>query len=126
MLEEVLIPMIVIGGPLVLAAYWFRLRHLGRESMIGLARHAIDAGTPLDEKFLSALATPTPPPADRDLRRGTIAIAIALAVAFSAWLAGERGMLGVASFPLFVGIAYILLWARARASEQNAAPATTN
>ena len=52
-------------------------------------------------------------PANADLRRGMISIAVAIAVGVFAFAVGDSGvktpLLGIAAFPLLIGIAYLIL-----------------
>ena len=74
-------------------------------------REAVSRGVPLTPAMLAS-AEMAPAPAANDLRNGMVLIAIALAIAGFGLIQGSldvnRGIFGIALFPLFVGIALLL------------------
>ena len=114
MVEE-LIPIVmfvVIGVVFGLFAYFkFRTRAETQQTI----RLALEKGNALSPELLDQLANPEPP-ADRDLRRGLIWLALAVALALCGFFVPEptgdalRGCLAGASFPLSIGIAYLVMW----------------
>lgn len=117
--EEVFVPGILFGaivGIVWLVSYFnSRKRNTISETM----RHSLDKGQPLSEDMWALLLLGIDP-ARADLRRGVLFIAAGLAFAFLAWMIGMeegeavRPMLGVAAFPVFLGLAYLGLWVSAR------------
>jgi len=82
-------------------------------------RHAIDKGQTLSPDLLEKISLATDP-VRSDLRRGVLFLAFGAAFAVLAALIGMEEaeavtpMLGIATFPIFMGIAYIGLWAFGR------------
>lgn len=111
---EVLVPLTLFGGPLLLIGYWLYLRAVNRRSVHALVEHAIDKGTPLDAEFVESLGATAPPSPERDLRRGFIYLAVAAAVCVFAAVVEEEVLFALASFPGFIGVAYMLLWLRGK------------
>lgn len=101
---------------LVLVPIWLKSRE--RRDMQETVRHALDKGQELPADLVEAIAKASqrpPATAQTDLRRGVIWIAIAAGVATLGWTIGlHEGeavgpMLGLASIPGFLGLAFILL-----------------
>ena len=82
-------------------------------------RHAIDKGQVLSDDMMVRLSLANDP-VRADLRRGVLFIAAGLAFAFLGTMVGMeegeaiRPMLGVAAFPVFLGVAYLGLWVSGR------------
>ena len=97
---------------LILVAF-LTARYLTRKQVHGTIRQVIDKGQELTPEILERLGE-TPKSPESDLRRGLIAVGIALAfVVFSIALGEDDAqgpLLGIAAFPLFVGLAYLGLW----------------
>jgi hypothetical protein len=117
--EEVFVPAILFGS--VVGIVWlvshfnFKKRSTVHETL----RHAIDQGQVLSDDMMVRLSLANDP-VRADLRRGVLFIAAGLAFAFLGTMVGMeegeaiRPMLGVAAFPVFLGLAYLGLWASAR------------
>jgi len=89
--------------------YKYRLKErMGAQATI---REAIDKGQELTPELVRQLGDMQP--ANADLRRGMISIAVAIAVGVFAFAVGDSGaktpLLGIAAFPLLIGIAYLIL-----------------
>lgn len=97
---------LVIG--VVLCTFFF-LRYRGRQEIQHTLRLAMERGTELTPELLEAMSVDVAAGGQRDLRRGIIALALAAATAIFAWVI-EPDLLGVAAFPLMLGIAYLALW----------------
>jgi hypothetical protein len=97
---------LVIG--LVLCTFFF-FRYRARQEIQHTVRLAVERGNELSPELLEAISLEVAG-GSRDLRRGVISLALAVALGISAWLIDETGLLGVASFPLMLGIAYLGLW----------------
>jgi hypothetical protein len=119
MAEEIFVPAILFGsivGIVWLVSYFnSRKRNTIHETL----RHAIDKGQVLSDDMMVRLSLANDP-VRADLRRGVLFIAAGLAFAFLATMIGMeegeaiRPMLGVAVFPVFLGLAYLGLWVSGR------------
>ena len=73
----------------------------------------MDRGQELTPDLLERLGGISVTP-ETDLRRGVIGITLALAVGTFGLVVGEQDavgpLLGIAAFPLFLGLAYLALW----------------
>ena len=112
-LYEFLIAFTAIGGPVLVLCIFLYLRHRNRVELQTTVRQALDKGQDLTPELLERLGEGPRPP-DGDLRRGILAVTIALAVGAFGLAIGEEDavgpLLGIAAFPLFIGIAYLALW----------------
>ena len=117
--ESIVIPTVLFGS--IVGIVWlvshfnFKKRSTVHETL----RHAIDQGQVLSDDMMVRLSLANDP-VRADLRRGVLFIAAGLAFAFLGTMVGMeegeaiRPMLGVAAFPVFLGLAYLGLWASAR------------
>ncbi len=112
MSEEAGIVMIVFGTIGTMFLGWFYLRFRARMEMQHTMRLALEKGNELSPEFIKQLGEP-PRSADRDLRRGLISMALALGFATLGVAIPEdeatHVMLGVAAFPFFIGLAFIIM-----------------
>ncbi len=116
MQEDILIPLIVFGS--VVAVVWlfslfnFKKRNTVHETL----RHAISNGQPVSSEMIDKMSMITDP-IKADLRRGVLFVAIGFAFLVLAIIIGTeeenaiRPLLGVATFPTVLGLAYFGLWA---------------
>ena len=93
------------------ALFWFRYKN--KEGMQQTFRAALEKGEKLTPEIIDSLGH-SKAPKHKDLRLGVIWIAVA--IGFSAFGFGipddedvARIFLGIASFPLVIGIAYLIL-----------------
>lgn len=119
---ETLAAFTVLGGPLLLLGFYFWLRARHRRDLVQLAQRAMDKGEALDPDLVESLKTNAKPDPERDMRRGVIYVSLSLAVCVFAVTVAEEVILALASFPGFIGIAYLLFSRRGRA-ETGLAPA---
>jgi len=120
---EILVPIAFFGT--IVAAVWLVSYFNGRKRMTvhETLRHAIDKGQPLSPELMDRMSLVTDP-VRADLRRGVLFLAFGAAFAVLGTLIGIEEaeaitpMLGVATFPIFLGIAYIGLWAFGRGRSQ--------
>ena len=118
---EVFIVALVMGTlfGVLYSVLYFRARAY-RDLHVTL-RAAVDKGERLTPELVEQLGRPR----DADLRRGVVSAATGVALALLAVILGEpqaiKPLLGVASFPSIIGLAYVLLWWR----RQSAAPAVS-
>ena len=100
---------IVIGVTVAIALH---LKARQRKEAHETIRAAIEHGTPLSPETIAQLTDVRP--TNSDLRKGVISIMIALAIGVFAFAVGEdeaeRPLLGIASFPFLIGLAYLVLW----------------
>ncbi len=119
MSEDVIVPIAIFGS--MVAVVWlvslfnFKKRGTIHETL----RHAIDKGQVLSDDMMVRLSLANDP-VRADLRRGVLFLAFGAAFGFLGMMVGMedgeaiRPMLGVASFPVFIGLAYLGLWAFGR------------
>ncbi|MBK8199970.1 MAG: hypothetical protein IPK75_16610 [Acidobacteria bacterium] len=117
--EEIIVPVTMFGmvvGIVWLVSY-FNSRK--RTTIHETLRHAIDKGQELSPALMDRMSMVTDP-VRADLRRGVLFLAFGAAFAVLGTLIGMEEseaitpMLGIATFPIFMGIAYIGLWAFSR------------
>ena len=116
---EIIVPTVFFGsiiGVVWLVSYFNSRKRLTIHETL---RHAIDKGQELSPDLLEKMSLVTDP-VRADLRRGVLFLAFGAAFAVLGTLIGMEEseaitpMLGVATFPIFMGIAYIGLWAFSR------------
>ena len=119
-LVALFVPLAGILGPVLVICMFFYFRFRARAELQATVRQAIDKGHELTPELLERLGETRRTP-ETDLRRGVVSIMAALAVGAFAFLVGEDDalgpLLGIAAFPLFIGVAYLGLW-RARRDKQ--------
>ena len=117
MSEDIVVPVVFFGA---IAGIVWLVSHYNFKKRLTLhetVRHAVDKG----QDLTSALITD---PVRADLRRGVLFLAVGVAFGFLGVMVGmEEGeavkpMIGVASFPVFIGLAYLGLWAASRRGQQ--------
>ena len=89
------------------------LRYKGRNDTQDTIRMAIDKGQELTPELIDRLGHPKPAK-NRDMRLGVIWLAAAAAFGIFSQAGPDDEanviMLGVAAFPLFIGLAYLIIW----------------
>lgn len=120
--SEAFIAFTVLGGPLLLLAFWLWLRARHRNDLVRLADRAMEKGQALDPELVESLKTNARPDPERDMRRGVIYMSLALAICVFAYTVEEEVLLALASFPGFIGVAY-LIFSRKGRSDAELAPA---
>ena len=110
---ETLIPFFALLVVCVVLVSWMYLRHKARLATQKTYRLALERGSELSPEFIRHLGEPEPS-RDRDLRRGLIWLALALGFAgLGIMIPDDEAlgpMLGVASFPFFIGLAFIVMY----------------
>jgi hypothetical protein len=122
-MDEVLVPIVLFLTPavIVLIVSYFNARK--RLTIHETLRHAIDKGQVLSPDLMDRMSMVTDP-VRADLRRGVLFLAFGAAFGVLSALIGYEEaealtpMLGVATFPIFLGIAYIGLWAFGRGKSE--------
>jgi hypothetical protein len=117
---EILIPLAFFAmiAALVIAPRYFK--SIERQRMAETLRVAIEKGQPLPTEVIEAMSSNVrspglPPSPQRDLRTGIIWLGVGLGfAALGAAVSFEEAdalypMLGVAAFPIFIGLAFIAL-----------------
>ena len=121
----VLIPfgfMAMIAAIVIVPRYF---RSMERLKMAETLRAAIDKGQPMPTEVIDAMSsnvrTPAAPPSpSKDLRTGLVWMGVAVGLAaMGLALSFEEPdalypMIGIAAFPGFIGLAFIIMWAIAR------------
>ena len=114
MAEEMIPITMFIGLTVVFCLfYWFRYRT--RSDMQTTIRTAIEKGQELSPEIIDRLGTPKAPK-ERDLRLALLWIALALALSIFGFMIPEdepdvwQMFLGIAAFPFFIGVAYLIMW----------------
>jgi hypothetical protein len=120
---EIIVPTVFFGsivGMVWLVSFFNSRKRLTIHETL---RHAIDKGQTLSPELLQNMSLVTDP-VRADLRRGVLFLAFGAAFAVLAAIIGSEEaealnpMLGVATFPIFLGIAYIGLWAFGRGKSE--------
>lgn len=118
-MEEVFVPIALFSVAPVIV--WI-VSHFGarkRATIHETLRLAIEKGQELSPEMMEKMSLLTDP-VRADLRKGVLFLAIGAAFGFLGWMVGfEEGeaimpMIGVASFPVFIGLAYLGLWLGSR------------
>ena len=112
-MDETMIPIVMFISMAVAfcVLFWFRFKT--KEGMQQTFRAAMDKGQELTPEIIDRLGHPKPAK-DKDLRLGIIWIAVAVGVtAFGFGIPDEdevaRIFMGIAAFPLVIGVAYLIL-----------------
>jgi hypothetical protein len=114
---EILIPISLFAMIAVIVVWPRYLKSQERQKMAETLRAAIERGQPLPAEVVEALATdvkPKPSP-QRDLRTGMIWLGVAVGLAAMGIAIGFEEpeatypMIGVACFPGFIGVAFIIM-----------------
>ena len=112
-MEDVLVPLGVFTMITVIVWLITYFRFRGQRETQETIRTMFQSGQSVSDEQLEALVAALNP-AMQDLRRGIISCAIGLGILVLALVINEREvvmpLVGVASFPFFLGIAYFYLW----------------
>ena len=110
--NEVWIPLSMFIGLTVVMTVWVWVRYKAKLDTQITIRSAIERGQELSSDLIEQLVNPPVPP-HRDLRRGVVGVLTAVGFALFAVILGEedavRPLLGVAMFPLSLGVAFLLM-----------------
>ena len=110
-----MIPISLFMGLTIVLCLFFWFRYRTRNDMQATIRTAIDKGQELSPEIVDRLGAPKAPE-DRDLRLSLLWLAIALGTGVFAFMVPDHGdhaksaLLGMAAFPLFIGLAYLIMW----------------
>jgi hypothetical protein len=110
--NEFWIPVVMFIGMAVVLSLWVWFRYRAKQDAQVTIRTAIEKGQDLSPEMIENLANP-PVAAMRDLRRGVVGVVLAIGIALFGLVLGEedavRPMLGIAMFPLSLGVAFLLM-----------------
>ena len=111
---EIVVPVALFAALFGTVAIVMMFRHRTRREMQLTVRAAIESGQALSPEILEGLTAALQPAPEADLRRGLVGLGLSLAFAVLAFTVGEpeaQGpILGLAAFPFFVGLAYLVIW----------------
>jgi len=109
--EYIPIVMFVVIGAVLGLFYYFRYRT--RAEMQQTVRIALERGQDLSPELIDRLGEPRKS-AVTDMRRGAVAVGLAIGLALFGFALGEedalRPLLATSMLPLFVGLAYLVLY----------------
>lgn len=112
-MKELWIPIVAIVAPAVVVALIIWARYRLRQDLQHTIRLALEKGHELSPEVIDRLGHPRPTK-NKDLRLGVIWMAIAAAVAlFGQTVPDDEAntvLLGIASFPFFIGLAYMIIY----------------
>ena len=118
-MEDVVVPTVLFLSPALIEWIVSYINARKRNTVHETLRLAIEKGQALSPEMMDKMSLLSDP-VRADLRRGVLFLAFGAAFAVLAFLIGAEEsealtpMLGVATFPIFLGIAYIGLWAFGR------------
>lgn len=117
---EMFIPIVLFIATAVVIGLYLMFRHRTRVELQKTVRAALDKGQELTPEIIERLGQPKPRPYS-DLRRALVWLAIGLGFAAFGLLLDEeeavRPLIAIGSFPLLIGIAYLIM---SRFSEKDA------
>lgn len=106
----------VMIAAIVIVPRYFKSQE--RQKMAETLRAAIEKGQPLPSEVVDAISSgvKVPPSPQRDLRTGIIWLGVGVGLAAMGWAIGfdepdaALPMVGIAAFPAFIGIAFIVMY----------------
>jgi len=111
--DGVWVPLSMFIGLTVIFSLFILFRYRSRQDFQQTIRSAIDKGQELTPEIVERLGNPPVAP-DRDLRRGILGIGLAVGFALFGVAFPDDDlqaiMLAVANFPLFIGVAFLLMY----------------
>jgi len=111
--EGLWVPIVMFVSLTVVFSFWFFFRFKSRLATQETVRLALEKGSDLSPELIKQLGEPEPPK-DRDLRRGLIWLALGIALVILGFAVDEPDaigpMIGSASFPGLIGVAYLIMW----------------
>jgi hypothetical protein len=110
--NEVWVPLSMFIGLALVLSLWVWFRYKAKRDLQQTIRTAIEKGEGLSPELIESLVNPPVSP-QRDLRRGTISVLTAVAIALFALFVNEDDavgpLIGIAMFPLSIGVAFLLM-----------------
>jgi hypothetical protein len=113
--SEIMIPITLFIGLTIVLCLFFWFRSKTRGDVQATIRAAMEKGQELTPEVIDRLGHPKPAK-DKDLRLALIWIAIALAMGIFGFMVPDDDeevaliFAGMASFPFFIGLAYLIMW----------------
>ncbi len=112
-MEELWIPIVMFVSIAVVFSLWFYFRYKARVETQQTFRLALERGSELSPEFIRQLGEPEPSK-DKDLRRGLIWLALGLGLLILGAAINDPNamgpIMGSASFPGLIGLAYLAMW----------------
>ncbi len=112
-MDELWIPIVMFVSITVVFSLWFYFRYKARVETQHTIRQALEKGSELTPEFIRQLGEPEPSK-DRDLRRGLIWLALGLGLLILGAAINDPNamgpIMGSASFPGLIGLAYLAMW----------------
>ncbi len=114
------ITLFIVIGLVIFVLSFFRYKT--RQATQKTIRLALEKGNEMTPELLASLAEPKPS-VSKDLRRGLVSLSIGIGIALFGFILGEedalRPMIGISMFPVFIGIAYLVLWQLGKREKQS-------
>lgn len=111
--EGLWVPIAMFASLAVIFSFWFYFTYKERAATQKTFRTALEKGNELTPELIRQMGKPEPPK-DRDLRRGLIWLALGVALVIMGFAVDEPDaigpMIGSASFPGLIGVAYLVMW----------------
>jgi len=89
---------------------YFLYAYKAKEQQQDTLKKLIDNGQTLSPELITSIAKPQGSDSGKDFSRGILLIAFALALGLFGYLDSEMDVTRAGLFPLFLGIAYLLIW----------------
>lgn len=120
---EQIVPIILLLAIAIVGVFFLHYRHRTRAEVQETIRSALSQGAQLTPELVQVLGEPATPK-NSDLRRGVILLFFGGALFLCGVIAGIFGtddggaafFMVISTFPLLVGLAYLLLWKFTRTS----------
>ena len=121
-MNEAWVPIVMFTMIGLVLGFFYYFRYRARAEMQQTVRVALERGQELSPDLVERLGEPRRAPV-ADLRRGLVGLALALALGLFGVILGEedavRPLLATSMLPLFVGIAYLVMWRMNRSEERS-------
>ena len=120
-LVEWVVPSVLFIATALVIWVFFYFRYQTRARVQETIQAALDKGAELTPELIDRMAGPKRGP-ESDFRRGLVAVAIGVAFAIFGLTLDEeeaiRPLIAVGTFPLLVGVAYLIMWRLGSSKEQ--------
>lgn len=108
---DVLIPVTFMAAVAAVFIVYFYFNSRNKQILHDTVKSALEKGDTLSPDLVDHLAAATPKTPENDLRRGIILLAFGLATAlFGEYFIHEEEVVGMAIFPLLIGLGYGLMY----------------
>lgn len=104
------IPIILFISVAVGVWGYFLYSYKTKEQQQSTLKKLIDNGQTLSPELITSIAKPQGGDSGKDFSRGILLIAFSLALGLFGFLDNEMDVTRAGLFPLFLGIAYLLIW----------------